>query len=59
MMRFIAPIPEAFFLDKASTWFSDVRFSSISTPRELEQRENRMFDTKFILFKEGKEGRLL
>ena len=57
-MRFIAPIPDAIFLDKASAWFFHTRFSSISTPRDL-----RMFYRKdmflFYLFKEGREGRLL
>ena len=36
LMRFIAPIPEEVFLDKASTWFSHLSFSSIRTPRDLE-----------------------
>ena len=56
-MRFIAPIPDAIFSDKASAWFFHVRFSSISTPRDLKHCECVM-GTLFI-FKEGREGKLL
>ena len=45
------------FLDKASTWFCHARFSSISTPRDLEHCE-RLIGT-LLIFKEGREGRLL
>ena len=57
LMRFIVPIPDAIFLDKGSTWFSHVRFSSISMPRDLVQWECLI--GTFFIFKESREGRLL
>ena len=56
-MHFIAPIPDAIFLDKASTWFSHGRFLSISTPKDLKHRECLI--GMLFTFKEGRESRLL
>ena len=59
-MRFIAPIPDAIFLDKAPTWFSHVRFSSISTLRPLLRDLEHSFNLIMLfIFKEDREGRLL
>ena len=56
-MRFMAPIPDAIFLDLSSTWFSHARFSSYKHAKRL--RAMRMCDWKVINIQGGREGRLL
>ena len=54
MMCFIVPIPDAIFLDKASTWFSHVRFSSIKHAKRLSAM--RMFERN-IFYIQGRQRR--